>query len=57
MRLYIPVHLPIAAKAMLLIGALGIISVLTNWFTVRSLQAIDRINETVTIRSRRRGSS
>ncbi len=48
MRLYIPVHLPIAAKAMLLIGALGIISVLTNWFTVRSLQAIDRINETVT---------
>ncbi len=43
-------RLPIAAKAVLLIGALGILSAAANWFCLRSLHAIDRINETVTQR-------
>ncbi len=43
-------RLPIAAKAMLLIGALGILSAAANWFCLRSLHAIDRISETVTER-------
>ena len=46
----ISIRLPIAAKAMLLIGALGIMSVSANWFSLRSLHEIDRINETVTAR-------
>jgi methyl-accepting chemotaxis protein len=41
-------HLPIAAKAMLLIAALGIMSASANWYCLRSLHEIDRINATVT---------
>ena len=37
-----------AAKAMLLIAALGILSGLANWFCLRSLHEIDRINAVVT---------
>jgi methyl-accepting chemotaxis protein len=39
---------PITAKAMLLIGALGMISATANWFSLHSLQQIDRISDTVT---------
>ena len=41
------IRLPIAAKAMLLIGALGILSAAANWYSLRSLHEIDRINEIV----------
>ena len=41
-------RLPIAAKAVLLIGALGILSAAANWFCLRSLNEIDRINATAT---------
>ena len=41
------IRLPIAAKAMLLIGTLGILSAAANWFSLRSLHEIDRINEIV----------
>ncbi len=42
------IRLPIAAKAMLLIGVLGILSAAANWYSLRSLLEIDRINEIVT---------
>ena len=42
------IRLPIAAKAMLLIGTLGILSAAANWYSLRSLHEIDRINEIVT---------
>lgn len=42
------IRLPIAAKAMLLIGALGILSAAANWYSLRSLQEIDRLNDIVT---------
>ena len=41
-------RLPIAAKAMLLIGALGILSATANWYSLRSLHEIDRINDVIT---------
>ena len=41
------IRLPIAAKAMLLIGALGIMSGAANWFSLRSLHEIDRVNQIV----------
>ena len=37
-----------SAKAVVLIAALGIMSALANWFCLRSLHEIDRINATVT---------
>ena len=43
-------RLPIAAKAVLLIGALGLLSAAANWFCLRSLHEIDRIHATVTDR-------
>jgi methyl-accepting chemotaxis protein len=46
----ISLHLPIAAKAVLLIAALGVMSAAANWFCLRSLHEIDRINATVTQR-------
>jgi methyl-accepting chemotaxis protein len=48
MKRFIPINLPIAAKVMLLIGALGVISATASWLSLRSLQEIDRIYETVT---------
>lgn len=45
---FIPSRMPIAAKAMLLIGALGALSAAANWFCVRSLHQIDRVNERIT---------
>ncbi|WP_137043051.1 methyl-accepting chemotaxis protein [Pseudolabrys sp. FHR47] len=42
------IRLPIAAKAMLLIGALGILSAAANWYSLRSLQDVDRLNDIVT---------
>jgi methyl-accepting chemotaxis protein len=44
----ISIGLPIAAKAMLLIAALGVMSGAANWFCLRSLHEIDRIKENVT---------
>jgi len=44
-------HLPIAAKAMLFIGALGVMSGAANWFCLRSLHQIDQINAQVTERA------
>ena len=38
------IRVPIAAKAVLLIGALGIMSAAANWFCMRSLHEIDEIN-------------
>ena len=46
----ISLHLPIAAKAVLLIAALGVMSAAANWFCLLSLHEIDRINATVTQR-------
>lgn len=43
----ISIRLPIAAKAVLLIAALGVMSAGANWLTLRSLHEIDRINEIV----------
>jgi methyl-accepting chemotaxis protein len=40
-------RLPIAAKAMLLIGALGIMSAAANWYSLGSLHEIDRVNDIV----------
>jgi methyl-accepting chemotaxis protein len=50
MQRRISFHLPIAAKAMMLIGALGVMSAAANWFCLRSLHEIDRINARVTER-------
>ncbi len=44
---FMPIRLPIAAKAMLLIGALGILSAAANWYSLRSLREIDRVNEVI----------
>jgi methyl-accepting chemotaxis protein len=46
----ISVRLPIAAKAVLLIAVLGVMSAAANWLTLRSLHEIDRVNEIVTHR-------
>ncbi|HZQ14361.1 MAG TPA: HAMP domain-containing methyl-accepting chemotaxis protein [Pseudolabrys sp.] len=43
----ISIRLPIAAKTVLLIAALGVMSAGANWLTLRSLHEIDRINEIV----------
>jgi hypothetical protein len=40
-------RLPIAAKAMLLIGTLGFLSAAANWASLRSLHRIDLVNELV----------
>ena len=37
-------HMPIAAKALILIGALGAMSAAANWFCLRSLHEIHRVN-------------
>jgi len=50
MRRLFSMRLPIAAKAMLLIGALGVLSGAANWFCLRSLNELDRINAEVTQR-------
>ncbi|MFA6266722.1 MAG: HAMP domain-containing protein [Pseudolabrys sp.] len=42
------IRLPIAAKAMLLIGTLGILSAAANWYSLRSLHEIDRVNDIIT---------
>ncbi|MBI1205402.1 MAG: HAMP domain-containing protein [Rhodopseudomonas sp.] len=47
MQRFISPRLPIAAKAMLLIGALGLLSAGANWYSLRSLHEIDRINDIV----------
>jgi methyl-accepting chemotaxis protein len=39
---------PIAAKAVLLIAALGVLSIAANWFSLQRLDEIKRINELVT---------
>ncbi len=44
----VSIRLPIAAKAMLLIGALGILSAAANWYSLRSLHEIDRVNDVIT---------
>ncbi|HVZ54934.1 MAG TPA: methyl-accepting chemotaxis protein [Pseudolabrys sp.] len=43
-------RLPIAAKAMLLIGTLGVLSGAANWFCLRSLNELDQINAVITER-------
>lgn len=40
--------MPIAAKAVVLIAALGVMSAAANWFCLRSLHEIDRVNHVVT---------
>ena len=44
MKSLLRIRLPIAAKAVLLIGALGIMSAAANWFCLLSLHEIDAIN-------------
>src|SRR5262245_13311742 len=44
----IPLQLPIAAKTVLLIGLLAVMSAAANWFCLRSLHEIDDINLLVT---------
>jgi methyl-accepting chemotaxis protein len=41
-------HFPVAAKAVLLIAALGLLSIAANWFCLERLDEIDRLNATVT---------
>ena len=43
-----PIHLPIAAKAVLLIAALGLLSILANWFCLQQFDELDRVNAVVT---------
>ena len=40
-------HSPIAAKAMLFIAALGVMSGAANWYCLRSLNELDRVNARV----------
>ena len=47
MKRLLRIRLPIAAKAVLLIGTLGLMSAAANWFCLRSLHAIDRIDTAV----------
>jgi methyl-accepting chemotaxis protein len=44
----ISIRLPIAAKAVLLIAALGVMSAAANWFSLQSLHAIDEVNKVAT---------
>jgi methyl-accepting chemotaxis protein len=39
---------PVAAKAVLLIAALGLLSIAANWFCLERLDEFDRLNATVT---------
>lgn len=48
MKRFFPLRLPIATKALLLIGALGLMSAAANWFCLLSLHKIDAVNEKVT---------
>ena len=48
MQRLLRISLPIAAKAFLLIGVLGVMSAAANWFCLRSLHQIDLLNATVT---------
>jgi len=41
-------HLPIALKAVLLIAALGVLSIGANWFCLQRLAELDRLNAVVT---------
>ena len=41
-------HLPIAMKAVLLIAALGLLSIAANWFCLQRLDELDRLNAVVT---------
>jgi methyl-accepting chemotaxis protein len=41
-------HLPIAMKAVLLIAALGVLSIAANWFCLQRLDALDRLNTVIT---------
>jgi methyl-accepting chemotaxis protein len=41
-------HLPIAIKGVLLIAALGFLSITANWFCLQRLDALDRLNAAVT---------
>ena len=43
-----PLHLPIAMKAVLLIAALGVLSIAANWFCLQRLDELDRLNAMVT---------
>src|SRR5690348_16936925 len=40
-------NFPVAAKAVLLIAALGILSIAANWLCLENLDEIDRLNATV----------
>ena len=42
------IHLPIAMKAVLLIGALGVLSIAANWFCLERLDELNRLNAVVT---------
>jgi methyl-accepting chemotaxis protein len=41
-------HFPVAAKAVLLIAALGLLSIAANWFCLERLDELNRLNATVT---------
>jgi methyl-accepting chemotaxis protein len=41
-------HLPVAVKAVMLIAALGVLSVIANWFCLQRLDEIDRLDAVVT---------
>ncbi|MGA8653404.1 MAG: HAMP domain-containing protein, partial [Xanthobacteraceae bacterium] len=41
-------HFPVAVKAVLLIAALGFLSIAANWFCLERLDELDRLNATVT---------
>jgi len=42
-----PTNLPIAVKAVILIAALGLLSIAANWFCLQRLDEIDRLNAIV----------
>jgi methyl-accepting chemotaxis protein len=42
------IHLPIALKAVLLIGALGLLSIAANWFCLQRLEEVNQLNAVVT---------
>src|SRR5580692_12832704 len=42
-----PIQIPIAAKAVLLIGMLGLLSIAANWFCLQRLDELNRLNALV----------
>ena len=47
MRKFVSLQIPIAAKAVLLIAVLGLLSIAANWFCLQRLDELTRLNALV----------